>query len=77
MKVARTVTTGGMGKHSLAVRPVPTHSDPPNAAGIASYSGHEIKLAGDTGVSEAEPYCQEAHVTDAARVRLYVEPETP
>jgi hypothetical protein len=25
VKVARTVTTGGMGKHSLAVRPVPTH----------------------------------------------------
>src|SRR4029453_16216578 len=25
VKAARTVTTGGMGKHSLAVRPVPTH----------------------------------------------------
>jgi hypothetical protein len=25
MKVARTVATGGMGKHSAAVRPVPTH----------------------------------------------------
>jgi hypothetical protein len=25
VKVARTVTTGGMGKHSAAVRPVPTH----------------------------------------------------
>jgi hypothetical protein len=26
VKAARTVATGGMGKHSLAVRPVPTHS---------------------------------------------------
>jgi hypothetical protein len=26
---------------------------------------------------EAEPYCQEANVTDAAMVRLFVEPETP
>jgi hypothetical protein len=26
VKAARTVTTGGMGKHSLAVRPVPTQS---------------------------------------------------
>jgi hypothetical protein len=25
VKAARTVTTGGMGKHRLAVRPVPTH----------------------------------------------------
>jgi hypothetical protein len=25
VKVARTVATGGMGKHSSAVRPVPTH----------------------------------------------------
>jgi hypothetical protein len=25
VKAARTVTTGGMGKHSSAVRPVPTH----------------------------------------------------
>jgi hypothetical protein len=28
VKVARTVTTGGMGKHRSAVRPVPTHSSP-------------------------------------------------
>jgi hypothetical protein len=26
VKVARTVPTGGMGRHSSAVRPVPTHS---------------------------------------------------
>jgi hypothetical protein len=25
VKAARTVTTGGMGRHSTAVRPVPTH----------------------------------------------------
>jgi hypothetical protein len=27
VKAARTVTTGGMGRHSTAVRPVPTHWD--------------------------------------------------
>jgi hypothetical protein len=30
VKVARTVPTGGMGKHRAAVRPVPTHSHPPD-----------------------------------------------
>ena len=37
MKVARTVATGGMGKHSSAVRPVPTHWDSPAGGSPAAW----------------------------------------
>ena len=39
VKAARTVTTGGMGKHSAAVRPVPTHSNPPKAVVLQKLMG--------------------------------------
>jgi hypothetical protein len=48
VKAARTVATGGMGKHSLAVRPVPTHSgggtDQRRLCGIDRESGDQQAL---------------------------------
>jgi len=51
--------------------------DPPEVIRIAPDRWHEIKLVGTRARGEGEPYTQEAHVTDAAMVRLFVEPETP
>jgi hypothetical protein len=40
-------------------------------------AGMRSSSVGTRASGEAEPYCQEAHVTDAVMVRLMVEPETP
>jgi hypothetical protein len=50
---------------------------PPDAVRIAPDGGHEIKLVGTRASGAGEPYPQEANVTDAAMVRLIVEPEIP
>jgi hypothetical protein len=39
--------------------------------------GMRSSLVGTRASRDGEPYAQEANVTDAAMVRLYVEPETP
>jgi hypothetical protein len=50
---------------------------PPDATRIALDSRHEIKLVGKRARGAGEPYAQEAHVTDAARVRLMSNPRHP
>ena len=52
VKAARTVTTGGMGRHSTAVRPVPTHWDAerPELAEVAELAGR-LEIVGGWGRS--------------------------
>ena len=42
----------------------------PEALGIASQSGHEIKLEGTRSKREGKPCAPSANVTDAAMVKL-------
>ena len=58
------------GKAALS-SPTRSQRDSPPLVGMRS------SLVGTRARGEGEPHAQDAHVTDAAMVRLNVEPETP